>query len=261
MKRASAGVLALLLKIGGKLLSVLVKLVKALKVGKLGLAGLTMGSYAYLFTWQFALLIMASLVFHECGHIWAMRRCGMRTKGIYFIPFVGGAAVTEEAFPSRSAEVFIAIMGPIWGLALSVAMGAVYFLTRQPFFAAAASWMAMLNLFNLLPINPLDGGRIFKSIAFSVHSWVGLNFLAFGILATGYLVIVAHLGLFLLLLIIGTLDLIIEYRRRGQYPGLSNLAIWQSTAVYVVVAGILWSVMSVMSHEPGAAIAMKMLQG
>ena len=120
---------------------------------------------------------MLLLIVHESGHVWAMKKSGMKTKGIYFIPLLGGMAVTDEMFPDRKTEAFVAIMGPIWGLALSVMALGLWYLSGWPHFAVAAAWMATVNLFNLLPINPLDGGRILKSITFSVSSYLGIIFL------------------------------------------------------------------------------------
>lgn len=142
-----------------------------------------------------------------------MKRHGLKTKGIYFIPFVGGAAVAESAFPSRKAEMVIAIMGSIWGFACAIATGLVYLFTNNPTFAAASAWIAMSNLFNLLPINPLDGGRIFKSVAFSIHSRLGLGFLGIGVVASIFLAFYPKIGLFGLLFIVGTVDLIFEFKR------------------------------------------------
>lgn len=259
--KSNAGLVALAIKVGPKVVTVLAKLVKGLKVGKVGLAGASMASYAYMFTWEFAAMIMLMLFVHESGHIWAMKRCGVRTKGIYFLPFVGGAAVADEEFPSRGAELFIAIMGPIWGLSLALLTGLVYVANENPLFAAAASWMAMLNLFNLLPINPLDGGRIMKSIAYSVHSRVGLVFLIIGILASGFLAFKFGLGLFVVLLMAGGLELVFEYKGRTEYPSMNGATIFGSAVAYASVTGVLWGLMTYMEHIPGAAAAMELLMG
>lgn len=216
MVKINAGIVALIFKIGSKLLTVAIKLTKFLKIGKAGLAVGSMISYAYLFTWQFALMIMVLLLVHEYGHIWAMKRCGLKTKGIYFIPFLGAAAVTDEMFKSRKDEAYIAIMGPIFGLALSGVAAIIYIMTNDALFAAAAGWMAMVNLFNLLPINPLDGGRIMKSITFSINSRFGLSFLIIGIIASMILTFWAGIILFFILLIIASLDLVFEYKMRNE---------------------------------------------
>lgn len=261
MKRLGVGTLTLATKLGLKFGPKLLKLAKVLKLGKAGLAGASMASYAYLFSWQFAALVMVLLFVHESGHIWAMRKCGVKTKGIYFIPFLGAAAVADNQFPSRKAEVFIAIMGPIWGLALSFAVAGAYLATANPLFAAAASWMAMINLFNLLPINPLDGGRIMKSIAFSVHSFAGLIFLALGILAAGFIAFIGGLWLFVVLLLVGCFELAMEYRERYKAKNMNTSATIGSALAYFCVAGVLWWIMSSMKHIPGAAVALELLMG
>ncbi|KKQ56294.1 MAG: Peptidase M50 [Parcubacteria group bacterium GW2011_GWA2_38_13] len=213
------GIFALLLKIGPKIFTLFIKLLKGAKLGKVGLAGASMVTYSFMFTWQFALMIMVMLFIHESGHIWAMKRWGIKTKGIYFIPFFGGAAVSDKEFPSRWAESHIALMGPVWGLAVSLATALIYVATKDPLWAAGVGWMAMCNLFNLLPINPLDGGRVLKSIAFSFHSVFGFAFLLFGLLACLILAIYAGFGLFLILFPIGILELCAEFfgkRMRGE---------------------------------------------
>lgn len=225
-KESRVGIWGALMKVGSKLSAVFVKFAKALKVGKLALAAISMASYAYVFTWKFSLMIMVMLFVHESGHIWAMKRYGMKTKGIYFIPFLGGAAVAESDFPSRKAEVVIAIMGPIWGFALALLAGGVYLYTKNPLFAAVSAWMALINLFNLLPINPLDGGRIMKSIAFSIGSTLGLMFMIVGIAGSLLLIHRAGLGLVAFITYVGIAELVFEFRASRKWVARS-LARWQ----------------------------------
>lgn len=282
------GLIVLAVKLFPKFISPLVKIIpKLLKGGKafqVGSAGVSMGAWSLLLSWQFALLIMLLLVVHESGHVWAMKRSGMKTKGIYFIPFLGGAAVAEDMFPSRRTEVFVAIMGPIWGLALSVVALSLWFALDWPHFAAAAAWMATVNLFNLLPINPLDGGRIFKSVVFSINSWLGLAFLALGLAATGYLIVRLHLWLFIILLALGAVEFGWEWvahkRKRGRgvelegfneshamgsekthesaiaryahRPSMGKHGIFASIGIYGIVAITLYLVMTLGSKVPGA---------
>lgn len=220
-KESRVGIWGVLVKIGSKFSAVFVKFAKALKVGKLALAAISMASYAYMFTWKFSLMIMVMLFIHESGHIWAMKHYGMKTKGIYFIPFVGGAAVAEGEFPSRRAEVVIAIMGPIWGFALALLTGGAYLYAKNPVFAAASAWMALINLFNLLPINPLDGGRIMKSIAFSIGSTLGLAFMIVGIAGSLLLIHRAGLGLVALITYIGIAELVFEFKASRKWVARS----------------------------------------
>jgi len=256
MSKASAGLITLGLKVGSK---IFLSLTKVAKVGKGGLTITSMAAYSYLFTWQFALMVMVSLFVHESGHIWAMKKCGLKTKGIYFIPFMGAAAVTDEMFKSRRDEVYIAIMGPIWGFSLAIATLMVYIFTSDPMYAAVAGWMGMINLFNLLPINPLDGGRIIKSITFSLNSKLGLIFLFFGLFLSTLIMIWFDILLFAILIIFGALELV--YTRHYNIPALSKSDIITSVIAYVVIVSVLWSVMSYVSHVPEAEIARQMFMG
>ena len=163
-----AGIIFLVGKLGAKLSTVMVKCVKVLKVGKVALFGASFAAYAHLWTWKFAVIFMASLFIHEMGHVWAMRRYKVPHGGINFIPFLGAVIVPEKAFPSYEAEAVIGIMGPVWGGLLAVAAFGIYRLTGSPLVAALAGWMAMLNVFNLLPIMPLDGGRVMHSAVSSL---------------------------------------------------------------------------------------------
>lgn len=138
-----------------------------------GLGVLSFVIYSLFFSWGFAVLLIGSLVFHEYGHIWAMQRCGMKVSGIYLIPFVGGAAVSKGKVSSQAATVFIYLAGPAFGLALAAVTACAYLLTGWTVLAGAACWMAILNLLNLAPIFPLDGGGVLRAIAYSVHPVIG----------------------------------------------------------------------------------------
>lgn len=205
---------ALFGKLGGKLVPVLLKAGKAFKFLKFGLAVASFATYAYLFTWKFALLIMIALAWHESGHVWAMKKMGIKTKGFYFIPFIGGAAVATERFKTYGQNSYIAIMGPAWGLALSAASFFVYLITQQPLFAAAASWMAMINLFNLLPIMPLDGGQLMRGIAFSINKGLGIAFLVVSWVLCVFLAFTFKLALLGFFVVLGAFDIFWEILRR-----------------------------------------------
>jgi Zn-dependent protease len=176
------------------------------KAGKLLLALASFAAYAFLFTWQFAVVILGMLVIHEYGHLRCMKHYGMRTRGIYLIPLLGAAAVAEDNFPSRRAEATIALAGPLTGALLAAATALLYFATRYGAFAAAAAWMALINLFNLLPVVPLDGGRVVKSITCSIGSRTGLAAVIAGMLLGAVLAVTADLWIFVILIPLGLLD-------------------------------------------------------
>lgn len=196
------------------LLSLGMKAFKSAKVIKVALASMSLAAYSWLFSFQFALALIACLVIHEYGHVRAMKYFGMQTKGFYLVPFLGGLALSDDKINTRWQDVVISIMGPFFGLILSVVLMLVYWATGEMFFAGLAVFNALLNLFNLLPILPLDGGHILKSITFSMNSWLGL---AGGVLTAAagvYLSYTLGLTLFGFLLIMGMLEIVMEWRGR-----------------------------------------------
>ena len=183
------GLLIILGKVGGKLIPIILKFVKVLPKllkgiisGKTVGAAASLGVYSLLFSWQMAVSLVLFIFIHEYGHLWAMKNCGIKTKGIYLIPGFGGAAVAAEGFKSSRNEAFIALMGPLVGLLFIGPMIVLYFFTGNPMFAAIASIMSLINLFNLFPINPLDGGRIVKSLVYSLRGSLGFFFTIFSLI-------------------------------------------------------------------------------
>jgi Zn-dependent protease len=256
-----AGPLVLLMKLG----PVLVKMLKFLKIGKVGLAATSVASYAYLFSWQFALVIVAAVFVHEYGHLSAMKYFKMKTKGIYMIPFVGGAAVAKEGFPSRRAEAIIAIAGPLVGALSAVVCGLIYLASDNVFFAAIASWVAFINLFNLLPIVPLDGGKILGSITFSIKNWLGLGGMVVGMLLAAVMAFVVGSSIFVIITIIGTIELLVEWKgareRSATLPIMSARGVVLTFMAYVGLAVFLCGLMAYMGHVPSVGLAMQILRG
>ncbi len=194
--------------------SLALKLLKSAKAIKVALATASIAAYTWMFSLPFALCLIACLVFHEYGHLKAMKYFGMKTKGIYLIPFMGGLALGDDKINTRWQDVVISIMGPTFGLVLSVFFLLLYWLTGEIFFAGIASFNALINLFNLLPILPLDGGHILKSISFSMHSKIGLVMCIIGALLGVYISIHFGLSLLAFMLGIGVLDIMLEWKLR-----------------------------------------------
>lgn len=288
--KPKAGIWALFAKLGTKMMGVFTKLFKSLKLVKVGLAAASLAGYSLLFNWKFAVLLMLAIGWHESGHVWAMRKVGIRTKGFYFLPFIGGAAIAEDDFKTHADNAFVSIMGPVWGLLMAAASAGLYWITGQPMFAAAAGWMATLNIFNLLPITPLDGGRIMRTITFSIHNGLGVIFLVLSMVLGFIVMIKFHIGLFALLLAVGALELFVELSRRfklnkyrrgliekwqlpdsmldsSQPDGLRKLPdtmnrkqLALTVLSYVGTTLLLVAIVKMMAHIPGADLAANFLE-
>jgi Zn-dependent protease len=138
-------------------------------------------SFWYLLGWQLALLFSIVVVVHEAGHVAGMRMVGVGVRGIYLIPFFGGAVVPKTAYRTEGRLGFIALMGPGLSLIPTLSLAAMFPATGEYHFLQAAWMFAMMNVINLLPIYPLDGGLIFNSLVGSVSrksaliaGWIGV---------------------------------------------------------------------------------------
>jgi Zn-dependent protease len=123
------------------------------------------GVYWAALGWPFAAGLVVSLYVHEMGHVAALRHLGIQAAAPMFIPGVG-AFVRLKQFPVDAREdARVGLAGPRWGLAAAVFAGLAFLLTGAPIWGAIARFGAWVNLFNLLPVWPLDGSRGFRALS------------------------------------------------------------------------------------------------
>ena len=124
------------------------------------------------------------LLFHELGHYAAMRVLGYRDTSIFFIPFFGAAARGMKRDATLHEQLLVLLAGPLPGLLLA---GCVTLfapgLARHPSVQEAIEMLIWLNLFNLFPIYPLDGGRMVELLFSGTRPFVEVTFRALGALA------------------------------------------------------------------------------
>ena len=231
------GLLLAAAKVGSKLLTVFLKLMKS---SKFLLGGASFLSYGICYGWTFTILFLPCLIIHEFGHVWAMRHTGLKTKGFYLIPFLGAAAVPEENFHNREQETFIAMMGPVFGVGSVIVLLLLYSLTGWEQLIAMAPIISLMNIFNLFPIHPLDGGRVFKSILMSIHSRLGLAFFVVGLVMSILLVGKLGFGLYVFIFILGAMELWRDYsdarKNLNIKPQMNPIKILVSVITYALTA-------------------------
>lgn len=134
------------------------------KLGKLLLTGgsmiLSMFVYSLTFGWPYAVGFVLLIFFHEMGHFFAARMRGLEVGAPTFIPFVGAWIALKDMPRDVHTEAYIGFAGPLAGTLAAIAC---YWFARENgshLMLALAYSGFMLNLFNLIPISPLDGGRI-----------------------------------------------------------------------------------------------------
>lgn len=175
--------------------------------GKVGLASITaivsVVAYSWLFGWPFAIGLVVLLFLHEMGHALVMKLKGIPVGGLIFVPMLGAAVFMKQMPKNAKDEAEVGIAGPIAGaIAASVCLLLALRTPNEPsIWAPLAYFGFFMNLFNLIPIVPFDGGRVLAAIdrriwilgflallGFEVWSWFNGNFspwLLFFILMAG----------------------------------------------------------------------------
>jgi Zn-dependent protease len=121
---------------------------------------LSIGLWAQIFGFWFATGFVLLILVHELGHVIAIRAYGLQSSMPIFIPFFGAFVALKEMPPNSKATAVIALAGPLLGTVGALACYLIGLQTGVPIWYALASTAFFINLFNLIPIFPLDGGRV-----------------------------------------------------------------------------------------------------
>ena len=164
----SLGVVGLLLlKFGAKLKFLILPLVKFLPVilKSGGSMLLMVGVYTALWGWKYAVGFVVLLLVHECGHLVAAKQFGLKVGAPVFIPFMGAFIALKDAPKNAWIESCVGIGGPILGSLAALLCHLAGITLNLPLLVALAWTGYWLNLFNLIPLGQLDGGRIATAIS------------------------------------------------------------------------------------------------
>jgi Zn-dependent protease len=126
---------------------------------------LSLGVYWTAFGWRFALGLVLSIYVHEMGHVFVLRRYDVKAEAPMFIPGLGAVVRMRQALTDPRQDALVGLAGPIWGLGAALAAAAAGLATGLPIWMAIAKLGAWINLFNLLPLWQLDGGRAFRALS------------------------------------------------------------------------------------------------
>lgn len=190
---------------------------------------ITMFTFGLAFNGFVAVMLVLALFIHEYGHLLAFRLIGQPWGRMVFLPFLGAIAVPRLGFTTQGQSVFAALMGPAFSVVFALAATLIVWSGPGP---SADVWVAVgvvlcaLNLFNLLPVEPLDGGIVLRSVLGSIMG----KYARFGHLAIGAAIIAAGFATELVLLVIfGLLAIAVNIRPRIIDAGLEPLSRLQVT--------------------------------
>lgn len=146
------------------MMKLLLLLLSGAKLGKLlssaGTMLISVVVYAFIYGWRYAIGFVALLFVHEMGHYLAARQRGLNVGLPTFIPFVGAWIELKDMPHNAETEAYVGLGGPLVG---TVGALVCYFLARNydtNWLLAVAYSGFFLNLFNMIPLSPFDGGRI-----------------------------------------------------------------------------------------------------
>jgi Zn-dependent protease len=164
-RRRLAGMLAAIVALLSKLKTLILLLPKLKLLTTAGTMLVSIAAYSFVFGWEFAAGFTVLLLIHEMGHVIALRREGIKASAPMFIPFLGAVISAKSLGRNATAEARVGLAGPILGSIGAAACIVLWKATGDPIFEALAFTGFFLNLFNLLPVVPLDGGRAMAAMA------------------------------------------------------------------------------------------------
>lgn len=237
--RPEGGLWRLLKRFGAPLVALGILLAKfksvlllALKVKFLGTA-LTMivsiGAYALLFPLWFAVGLVALIWVHEMGHVIQLRREGIKASAPMFVPFLGAFVAMKQMPKDALAEARVGLAGPVLGTLGALAAMGIYALSPSPLFLGLAYVGFFLNLFNLMPMLPLDGGRAVGAL--SPAFWL------VGIVGTVALLFVIPNPIIILIALLGGMEL---WRRWKTRNDPENQAYYQIEPRHRIMVGMVY---------------------
>jgi Zn-dependent protease len=160
-----AAVGLLLLKFGAKLKVLLFALPKLKLFTTSASMLVSIAAYALIWGWTFAVGFVLLLLLHELGHVIQLRREGVEASAPMFIPFLGAVIAAKSMGDDAAAEARVGLAGPVLGSIATLVPLGIWLATGNEFWQALAYIGFLINLFNLLPVLPLDGGRAMAALS------------------------------------------------------------------------------------------------
>jgi Zn-dependent protease len=222
-----AGILVALSK--GKALLLLLPKLKLLTTS--GSMLVSIAAYSLIWGWKFAVGFVILLFVHEMGHVIQLRREGIEASAPLFIPFLGAVVWGRMLEGNALAEARVGLAGPILGSIGAAVCWAIGAGIDSDFWRALAFIGFFLNLFNLAPVTPLDGGRAVAAL--TPWMWfLGLFLVA--VLAFAY-----PNPIIFLILIMGALDVHRRWKARHEQGDYYKVSPRNRAIVAVVYIGLI----------------------
>ena len=164
-KRFGGPIVAVLVLLATKLKAILLLLPKLKILTTSATMLVSIAAYALIWGWAFALGFVLLLLVHEMGHVIQLRREGIEASAPMFIPFLGAVVAAKSLGDDAAAEARVGLAGPVLGTIGTLIPLALWLATGAEFWQALTYVGFFINLLNLLPVLPLDGGRAMAALS------------------------------------------------------------------------------------------------
>ena len=231
-KRGLGGtILAALLAIVAKGKAILLLLPKLKLLTTSGTMLVSIAAYSLIWGWKFAVGFVILLFVHEMGHVIQLRREGIPASAPVFIPFMGAVVWGRILEGNALAEARVGLAGPVLGTIGAAICWAIGAGLDSDFFRALAFVGFFLNLFNLAPVTPLDGGR--AAAAMSPWMWFG------GLFVVALMAFLWPNPIIILILILGAVDVHRRWKTRHQMGDYYKVSKTHRAIVAAVYIGLI----------------------
>jgi Zn-dependent protease len=197
-----------------------------------GTMAVSIAAYALLWGWKFGVALVLLIFVHELGHVIELKRQGVPASAPLFIPFLGAMVGMKQLPADVWREARVALAGPIVGSVGAAACWGLGEALDSEFLVAMAFVGFFLNLFNLLPVVPLDGGRAIAALhpVFWLVGLVGLT----------ALMVYRPSPILLIIVVLGAFELWSRWQSRHEFAqaGYYRIKPWQRAAVGVTYLGL-----------------------
>lgn len=224
--------LALLVALLAKFKFVLLALTKVKFLATAASMLVSVAGYAVFWGWRFAVGFVALLFVHELGHVLEARRQGLKTNGVYFVPFLGAVMLLKEQTKDAVRGAWLGLAGPIVGSVGAALAWLIGVAIDSDLWVALGFTGFLLNLFNLIPVFPLDGG--WATAVFHPVFWM------FGLLGLAALFFAIPNPIIALIVIVGAFELWKRWRGTSAATHLdtTNVTGGQRAAIAAVYLGL-----------------------
>jgi Zn-dependent protease len=204
---AAAAVIALIAKFFAAIKALFLLLPNIKLVTTLGTAMVSVVLYSLFWGWTFAIGFVVLLFIHEMGHVIQLRREGVPASAPMFVPLMGAVVMMKSMPDDALAEARVGLAGPVLGTLGAGVCFAIAKATHSEMLSALAYIGFLINLINLVPMTPFDGGRAMAAMAPGLW-FVGLGLMVALLLLTGN-------PFLLIFIVLGAMDTHRRWKLRG----------------------------------------------